>query len=181
MVSFRLNSTQIVDFHEGCFGFASCSGTLMISFTDIIYTPTSSPTVVPTYRPTYAVTAPTPAPTISPTNPTFLPTKSPTLSPTPVPTLCSVSSDEYNALKALYLSTNGPGWNSDCRKNWNFPSQPDLTAPCTGWNGVLCVSNSDCAIQYLFLDQCNLRGSIPSEISGLSNLWILELIGNRYL
>ena len=123
---------------------------------------------------------PTPSPTAAPSNPTPAPTSPPSLSPTPAPTLCRLPTNEYSALESFYKSTNGPSWNSKCSKGWNFPSPPDRTAPCSkkGWNGVIC---QNCSIIYLFLDQCNLQGSLPTEIGYLSNLQLLELVGNRYI
>jgi hypothetical protein len=145
-VYFNLTQSQTAVIHEGCFGFESCGGTLVISLSDV---KSLSPAVAPT------------------------------LSPTPVPApLCNVTINEYKALQSFYKSTNGPSWNSKCSKGWNFPSPPDYTAPCKGWNGVIC---QDCSIIYLFLDQCNLQGSLPTEIGYLSNLQLLELVLNRYI
>ena len=66
-----------------------------------------------------------------------------TISLTPSPMLvsssstpCNISSEQYDALHALYTSTNGTGWSKGC-KNWVFSStNPDYSAPCNGWYGI---------------------------------------------
>ncbi len=75
---------------------------------------------------------------------------------------------EYDALVALYNSTNGNGWvNND---NWL------TTNPPSTWYGVT-VQNGHVA--YLTLNSNQLSGSIPPELSTLAYLVRLELNDNQ--
>lgn len=65
---------------------------------------------------------------------------------------CNISLNEYNSLKAFYLSTNGQYWsNSD--NLWIF-SNNDLNKPCNdGWYGLTCIviKTGICAISEINL------------------------------
>ena len=90
---------------------------------------------------------------------------------------CNVTSQEYNALYALYNSTNGDNWSSNCNKNWVFPS--DYNQPCnqqSPWNGITC--NSQCQIIELSLPNCNLNGKIPAELGNMIEMNSFYLCNN---
>ena len=92
---------------------------------------------------------------------------------------CTLSQIQYNSLKALYDSTGGSNWKSNCN-NWVFDN--DLTKPCgNNWYGITCSCTSSCTITSLSITQCNLQGSIPTEIGDLSDLDDLFLSGNSGL
>jgi len=81
----------------------------------------------------------------------------------------SLSQIQYDSLKAFYDSTGGSNWKSHCN-NWVFDN--DLTKPCSSsWIGIICSCNTlPCTITSLSISQCNLQGSIPTEIGDLSDL-----------
>jgi len=80
----------------------------------------------------------------------------------------SLPAEEYEALVALYNSTNGPSWSQ--RDGW-LSGQRD---PCT-WQGVHCLRG----VSSIELEGCRLNGSLPAELGNLANLEILNLAGNR--
>ena len=91
----------------------------------------------------------------------------------------SLSQIQYDSLKALYDSTSGSNWKSHCN-NWVFDN--DLTKPCfSNWIGITCSCTSSCTITSLSISQCNLQGSIPTEIGDLSDLDNLILSGDKGL
>ena len=110
-----------------------------------------------------------------------LPTHSPTIpipshSPTTSPTTCAMPTQQYDALYALYTSTNGTGWNKKCN-NWIFSStNSDNSAPCNGWYGVSC--NSQCNVTELNLPLCQLTGTIPSQLGSMTSMIYLYLNSN---
>lgn len=85
--------------------------------------------------------------------------------PTTANTL-GVSWDEYNALVALYNSTNGDEWNS--RNNWLTETTP--------WYGV---TVADGHVTSIDLSDNQLAGQIPPELGNLTELQWLGLHNNR--
>lgn len=75
---------------------------------------------------------------------------------------------ECEALIALYNNTNGAGWSDN--SNWL-----DTTSPCS-WFGVTCSNNH---IIQLELPNNQLNGTLPQQLSALSNLQILSLYLNQ--
>src|SRR6476660_1587746 len=72
------------------------------------------------------------------------------------------------ALVDLYNNTNGPNWTNN--NNW-------LTvASVRNWTGV--SVSSDNRVVYLFLEQNNLTGTIPSQLENLTQLIYLRLGNN---
>ena len=91
---------------------------------------------------------------------------------------CNVTSQEYNALYALYTSTNGDNWSKNCNENWVFPS--DYNQPCNQqrpWYGIIC--NSLCQVTQLSLAHCNLNGKIPAELGNLTSMIYFDLGTNN--
>jgi len=92
---------------------------------------------------------------------------------------------DYQALRALYLSTNGDGWFNKVK--WPdealFNSNP--TTPPTGfenlddWQWV--TTNADGCVEKLLLFANKLDGTIPVEIGNLTHLKILRLELNSLL
>ncbi|WP_177236632.1 FG-GAP-like repeat-containing protein [Spirosoma endophyticum] len=82
--------------------------------------------------------------------------------------VCTGSNAESAALLDLYNATNGPNWKS--KTNW-------LTGcnPC-GWSGVTCTNGR---VTGLNLYDNNLRGSIPTSLSALTNLQDLNMSVNQ--
>jgi len=89
-MTFQMLRDETVVIQEGCFSSASCSGTVVLTFSNLIGSSLgtvpllSNPVNYATRRPTKS---PTLSPTATPTAPTLSPTPSPTLQPTPSPTL----------------------------------------------------------------------------------------------
>jgi len=80
----------------------------------------------------------------------------------------SLSQIQYDSLKALYDSTGGSNWKSNCN-DWVFDN--DKTKPCgNNWYGITCSCTSSCTITSLSITECNLQGSIPTEIGDLLDL-----------
>jgi Leucine-rich repeat (LRR) protein len=71
--------------------------------------------------------------------------------------------EERTALIALYNSTNGDNWTEN--SGWNGAEGTECT-----WYGITCMDDH---ITHIYLDNNNLTGSLPSEISGLK--WLIEL------
>ncbi|MBN2005172.1 MAG: leucine-rich repeat domain-containing protein [Anaerolineae bacterium] len=129
-------------------------------------TTTSTATPTPTATPTSTAT-PTPTPTATTTS-TATPTPTPTATPTPTPT---VSADlpqiERDALIAFYNATSGAQW-------LNHDGWLQAADFCT-WYGVVC---EDGHVTALYLEGNGLRGAVPPEIGALTQLTVLELVGN---
>lgn len=85
---------------------------------------------------------------------------------------------EYQALKALFDSTNGPGWTN--YTNWDYPNWKDhstvTSSDFSDWYGIT-VLNGDVSRIHLYNNQ--LSGPIPPELGNLSSLEILYLINNQ--
>ena len=87
--------------------------------------------------------------------------------------------DDYTALRALYLATDGDNWTNN--NGWDVSN----TSPPTGcdvcsWFGVTCENGR---VMELVLGRNQLTGSIPAELGNLSNLkridfWVNELTGS---
>ena len=77
--------------------------------------------------------------------------------------------DERTALIALYDQTGGTNWNNEA--NWG------TKYPISEWYGV--TTNTDGQVTGLMLIHNELSGSIPVELSQLSNLEYLLLEGNK--
>ncbi len=92
--------------------------------------------------------------------------------------ILTISQQEYQALRALYQSTNGASWtNNTGWRDWNFnsPTPPDASV-VNGWRGVT-VANG--RVTLLLLSDNQLTGSIPTELGNLSNLEDLWLSDNQ--
>ena len=72
-------------------------------------------------------------------------------------------------LLALYRATNGREWTRNT--NWDTPASLDT------WYGV--TTNDDGRVTALHLDNNNLHGFIPSDLSDLPDLQILDLSNNN--
>lgn len=79
------------------------------------------------------------------------------------------TTDEYDALVALYNSTDGDNWNF----NTNWLVNPDV---CT-WYGITCDVSGNVA--EISLDFNNLVGTLPSEIGNFPHLEIIVLERNE--
>ena len=79
-----------------------------------------------------------------------------------------ISSEQCEALVAFYHSTNGPNWTNN--QDWLVS-----TTPCS-WHGVRCSVNQ---VTRLELIANRLDGDLPPEIENLTNLYWLQLSGNR--
>lgn len=82
---------------------------------------------------------------------------------------CNSPSTDYDALVALYNSTNGQNWTN----NSGWLTNCD---PCNNWSGVICDANDRVTI--LSLSNNNLVGEIPSELKDLDQLTELYLFDN---
>jgi len=78
----------------------------------------------------------------------------------------------FNALVALYNSTNGDNWHNN--KNWDLTGNPTIET-LTKWNGV---RFSRLSLTHLNLEGNNLRGVLPRELGDLSKLEVLGLKDN---
>ncbi len=89
-----------------------------------------------------------------------------------------IPQQEYQALRALYQSTNGAFWrNNTGWRDWNFNSQtPPEASILNGWYGVTVVNKR---VTELRLEENQLTGSIPTELGNLSNLEDLRLNYNQ--
>jgi Clostripain family/Leucine Rich repeats (2 copies) len=91
----------------------------------------------------------------------------------PSPTCLEIPENECNALKTLFLSTNGTNWEN--HEGWLA-----TVKPCQ-WYGVTCRTNADNTtyVYALNLNWNHLQGSIPVELAMLTRLQILSLSGNE--
>ncbi|WP_088891037.1 DUF4347 domain-containing protein [Leptolyngbya ohadii] len=98
----------------------------------------------------------------------------------------SLHVDDYAALKALYLNTDGTNWRLNLGwRDWDFssPTPPDLSI-VYGWNltgnrGWYGVTIENGRVTGLRLDNNGLRGAIPPEIGKLGKLESLTLEYNE--
>src|SRR5205823_2576151 len=74
---------------------------------------------------------------------------------------------ECEALAALYLSTDGPHWAS--KLNWL-----DLPTACK-WIGIACDAGH---VSFITLEHLGLKGSLPTNITNLTQLKGLDLAAN---
>ncbi|WP_338767116.1 choice-of-anchor D domain-containing protein [Bernardetia sp. ABR2-2B] len=81
-----------------------------------------------------------------------------------------VSIADYNALVALYNSTNGNSWTNNT--NWNTSQTPASNTVDNSWHGVTVVGGR---VTQLNLTNNNLVGSIPTQIGDLTALQVLRL------
>jgi Leucine-rich repeat (LRR) protein len=101
-----------------------------------------------------------------------------------------ISEVEYDALEALYDSTDGENWRwlPDDGAYWHFPAA--LEEPCglDRWQGLGCNStNMDdvtseataCYVSDISLRTHNLVGTLPSSLGTLTRLGILDLYNNH--
>jgi Leucine-rich repeat (LRR) protein len=91
----------------------------------------------------------------------------------------NVPRSEIDALHDLYESTNGGSWNWHGENDrWNFTA----STPCVGpWQGVTCslvASAGYVHVLQLQLPGYNLAGIIPSSISNLTQLQVIDLMAN---
>lgn len=80
----------------------------------------------------------------------------------------TISQAEYQALVALYNSTNGDNWTN----SW------DLAQPMSTWHGVNLTKGR---VTALGLNNNNLTGKIPKELENLTNLQHLHLDENNLI
>jgi hypothetical protein len=99
----------------------------------------------------------------------------------------SISAAEYEALEALYESTDGENWRylpgSGIASHWHFPAT--LSEPCgtDTWEGLRCNATdndeaSQCYVSAITLESHYLVGTIPSNIGIFTRLEILDLARN---
>ena len=92
--------------------------------------------------------------------------------------------DDYTALRALYLSTNGDSWNNQVGANDPWPDEnffnmvPNIgpSNDMSGWYGVTCTNGR---VTGLDLSLNNLDGTLPAELGLLTELEELNLTGNN--
>jgi hypothetical protein len=98
----------------------------------------------------------------------------------------NISVGELNGLQALYNSTNGAEWKwGSAGAIWTFPSM--VSDPCgtNTWQGLQCtrpttlVNGSNCLVTEVTLLGYNLVGTIPSTITYLQSLVVLDLNTNK--
>ena len=75
---------------------------------------------------------------------------------------------DYQGLIALYNATNGDGWTN----KW------DITQPVNTWSGVI-LSEDGCKVVEINLSNNNLDGTLPYELSYLTDLTKLYLANNN--
>ena len=84
---------------------------------------------------------------------------------------------DWEALKALYNAANGVNWSN--KTGWRTGVEADQAPTATelnGWHGVNVVNGR---VAWLRLQNNNLWGPLPPELSKLDNLEILNLTDNR--
>ena len=131
--------------------------------------PTATPTATPPPTPSPDATS-TPTVTHSPT-PTPNLDATPTVSPTPAaaPTAAPTPASDRDALVALYHATDGANWKNS--RDWLSQE------PISRWFGV----RTDAAgrVTALWLSNNQLRGALPPDLGGLTELKQLRLQGQR--
>ena len=81
---------------------------------------------------------------------------------------------QYRALESFYESTNGYLWYETCSQFWNFTGNHD---PCTEmWHGIQCFEGN---ISLISLSDCNISGSLPSQIGDLHAINTMTLSYNQ--
>jgi len=86
------------------------------------------------------------------------------------PSQTAISPTECQVLVDIYTATGGASWTDSPTNGWN---QNDL--PCT-WTGVTCSGGK---VTQLNLGKKNMAGSLPSSLSNLTGLTILQLNENK--
>jgi Leucine-rich repeat (LRR) protein len=101
------------------------------------------------------------------------------ISSKPSPQLSTV---EFNALYALFNSTNGDNWhwvNQSGAVPWNFHI-PNVNPCSDNWEGLLCKCGvQQCNVEIIELNHHNLTGSLPESMGDFPQLSLLELRGNN--
>ena len=99
---------------------------------------------------------------------------------------CDSPHPDYEALIALYNSTDGPNWSNN--DGWREGAAGESCDPCNGndlltagaigmpWQGIGCINNR---VTHISLWKNNLVGEIPTEISLFSNLIRLDIQQNK--
>eukprot|EP01038_Epipyxis_sp_PR26KG_P010110 gene10110-13586_t len=163
----RTDTTSCTEYciYQGCYA-GSCSGKYNISST------TGTLTAVSTNSPTHKPTSPSFPPSLMPSSPTYIPSLS-------IVPIVKIPPSNFIALQAIYNSTNGAYWKNS--NGWNFTVDSTgnfLNTPCD-WYGIKCTCDQidnniyNCSITEISLGFNNLDGSIPPEISHLSELTTL--------
>lgn len=80
----------------------------------------------------------------------------------------TVPTAECNALVGLYDSTSGPSWVDN--QNWKQGGNP------CAWAGITCTANQ---VTSIVLPDNNLVGTLPTQLSSLTGLEVLDLKGNQ--
>jgi RHS repeat-associated protein len=93
------------------------------------------------------------------------------ISSTPLP-----DQSEYDALMALYASTQGPNWKS--KHGWET-ADPNVVQSVQGWYGIVTDENGHVTNLRIYTN--NLNGTIPPEIEGLTYLKELTLASENLL
>jgi Leucine-rich repeat (LRR) protein len=99
-----------------------------------------------------------------------------------------ISEVEYDALEALYDSTDGENWqwlpDGDPASRWHFPATLDEPCGTNTWEGLHCnttgVSSTDlgCYVLGVSLEHHNLFGTVSSLLGTLTRLELLNLAYN---
>jgi hypothetical protein len=92
-------------------------------------------------------------------------------------------SAEVEALRAIYGSSGGDNWTCE-GTDWDFSS----TDPCSDlWKGIHCNDTASncrlrpCSVLELILPECGLVGTLPSDITQLQLLEVLNLETNNII
>lgn len=128
------------------------------------------------FRKNIVASAPaTPPPALAPFSlapaPATPPPAAAPLRPTPSPVAFST---QLPTLQALYSATNGKDWRTPPKSEWKVYNSS--SNPCSPeWFGISCDGNN---IVELRLANCNLRGTIPTQLGSLTGLRKLNLTSN---
>ena len=93
------------------------------------------------------------------------------------------ANDDKAALTALYAATNGASWKSSCKQGWDLSTEP-CNGTTTMWHGLNKDTNlvggcsSDGRVLALWLGDCGLRGSLPTEVGLLTTATYIYLHQN---